>query len=81
MVVPEKRGKGPFDEASIHTFFGAMSQPLKLTGTTLRGNDDIRVSYEYTTDAGRRCQGRADIQTAYMFGKTLISRIKALDGC
>ncbi|MDU0364384.1 hypothetical protein RWK44_28760 [Rhizobium sp. 25PS6] len=28
LVVPEKRG--PFNEASIHTFFGAMSQPLKL---------------------------------------------------
>ncbi|WP_246621874.1 hypothetical protein [Rhizobium laguerreae] len=30
LVVPEKRGQGPFNEASIHTFFGAMSQPLKL---------------------------------------------------
>jgi len=81
MVVPEKRGKGPFNEASIHTFFGAMSQPLKLTGTTLRGADDVRVSYEYTTVAGRHCQGRADVQTVYVFGRTLISRIKALDGC
>lgn len=58
-----------------------MSEPLKLTGTTLRGADDIRVSYEYVTNAGRRCRGRADVQTVYAFGKTLISRIKALDGC
>ncbi|MCA1443247.1 hypothetical protein I6F07_24095 [Ensifer sp. IC4062] len=81
MVVPDKRGKGPFNEASIHAFFGAMSEPLKLTGTKLRGDDGVRVSYQYTTDAGRRCQGRADVQTVYVFGKTLISRIKALDGC
>lgn len=81
MVVPEKRGKGPFNEASIHAFFGAMSKPLKLTGTTLRGANDIRVSYEYVTNAGRQCRGRADVQTVYAFGKTLISRIKALDGC
>lgn len=81
MVVPEKRGKGPFNEASIHAFFGAMSEPLKLTGTTLRGNDGVRVSFQYTTDAGRRCNGRADVETVYVFGKTLISRIKALDGC
>lgn len=79
MVVPEKRGKGPFNQASIHSFFAAMSEPLKLTTTTLRGADDIRVSYEYV--AGRRCRGRADVQTVYVFGKTLISRIKALDGC
>lgn len=81
LVVPEKRGKGPFNEASIHAFFGAMSQPLKLTGTTLRSGDDVRVSYEYVTDGGRRCRGRADVQTVYVFGKTLISRIEALDGC
>lgn len=81
LVIPEKRGKGPFNEASIHTFFGTMSEPLKLTGTALRGTDDVRVSYEYVTNAGRRCRGRADVQTAYVFGKTLVSRIKALDGC
>jgi hypothetical protein len=55
---------------SIHAFFGAMSQPLKLTGTALRGNDDVRVSYQYVTSDGRRCQGRADVQTTYVFGKT-----------
>ena len=81
LVVPEKRGQGPFNEVSIHAFFGAMSEPLKLTGTALRGNDDVRVSYEYVTNDGRRCQGRADVQTTYVFGKTLVSRIKALDGC
>lgn len=81
MVVPEKRGKGPFNEASIQAFFGAMSEPLRLTETTLLGSDDVRVSYQYTTVAGRHCEGRADVETVYVFGKTLISRIKALDGC
>lgn len=81
LVVPEKRGKGPFNEASIQAFFGAMSEPLRLTGTTLLGSDDVRVSYQYTTVAGRHCEGRADVQTVHVFGKTLISRIKALDGC
>ncbi|WP_246805744.1 hypothetical protein [Rhizobium leguminosarum] len=57
------------------------SEPLKLTGTALRGNDDVRVSYQYVTNDGRRCQGRADVQTTYVFGKTLVLRIKALDGC
>lgn len=81
LVVPEKRGKGPFNEASIHDFFGSMSAPLRLTGTTLRGDSQVRVSYSYETDKGRRCKGRADVETVYLYGRTLISRIKALDGC
>jgi hypothetical protein len=28
IVVPEKRGKGPFNEQSIHAFYGAMSKAL-----------------------------------------------------
>ncbi|MEY9783968.1 hypothetical protein ABIA23_005435 [Sinorhizobium fredii] len=81
LVVPEKRGRGPFNEASIRSFFGAMSVPLMLTDTTLRGRDEVRVSYEYVTDRGRRCRGRADVETVYTLGKTLISRIMTLDGC
>lgn len=80
-VVPEKRARGPFNVESIRSFFGAMSQPLTLTGTALRSRDEVRVSYEYVTDQGRRCRGRADVTTVYTFGKTLISQIKALDGC
>ncbi|MBV7518963.1 hypothetical protein [Ensifer sp. ENS12] len=81
LVVPEKRGKGSFNEESIHTFYSAMSVPLRLTGTTLRGTDAVRVSYEYKTDKGRTCRGRADVHTIYLYGRTLISRIKAIDGC
>ena len=45
------------------------------------GDSQVRVSYTYETDTGRRCQGRADVETVYLYGGTLISRIKALDGC
>ena len=81
LVVPEKRGKGPFNEQSIHAFYGAMSARLKLTGTSLSGQDTVRVSYEYRTDKGRQCRGRADVHTVYAYGRTLISRIISLDGC
>ncbi len=81
LVVPEKRGKGPFNEKSIHAFYGSMSAKLKLTATSLSGQDTVRVSYEYRTELGRQCRGRADVQTVYAYGRTLISRIKALDGC
>ncbi len=81
LVVPEKRGKGPFNERSIQAFYSAMSVPLRLTGTSLSGKDTVRVSYEYETTEGRQCRGRADVQTVHEYGRTLISRIKALDGC
>ncbi|MCQ1779409.1 hypothetical protein NOJ05_19560 [Neorhizobium galegae] len=81
IVVPEKRGKGPFNEKSIHAFFSAMSEPLRIISMTLRGRDEVMVSYEYTTDKGRACRGRADVRTVYGYGRTLISGIKALDGC
>ena len=81
LVVPEKRGKGPFNEQSIHAFYSAMSVPMKLTGTSLSGKDVVRVSYEYRTVQGRQCRGRADVETVYLYGRTLISRIRALDGC
>ncbi|MET4687694.1 hypothetical protein [Sinorhizobium fredii] len=61
--------------------YSAMSVRLRLKGATLRGADEVRVSYEYETDKGRQCRGRADVHTIYLYGRTLISRIEALDGC
>lgn len=81
LVVPEKRGKGSFNEASIHSFFRAMSQRLTLTAVALRNTGEVRVTYEYVTQEGRQCRGRADVTTVFRSGKTFISRIKALDGC
>ena len=81
LVVPEKRGKGPFNEMSIRTFFSAMASPLRLKRTTLTGADRVRVSYEYRKANGWQCRGRADVETVYLYGRTLISRIEALDGC
>lgn len=81
LVIPEKRGQGPFNERSINVFYSDMSDPLKLTSTSLLRGNTVRVSYEYTTTRGRQCRGRADVQTVYIYGHTLISKIKALDGC
>lgn len=81
LVVPEKRGKGAFNEDSIRNYFGAMSIPLMLTSTKLIGQNVVRVNYTYKTNSGIFCNGRADVETTFIYGKTLISRIKALDKC
>ncbi|MCJ9749972.1 hypothetical protein MOV61_04480 [Neorhizobium sp. BETTINA12A] len=81
LVIPEKRGQGPFNETSIHTFYSAMSTRLTLRSTDRLSENVVRVSYHYMTSTGRACWGRADVQTIHVYDRTLISRIKALDGC
>ncbi|BCG79901.1 COG3904 family protein [Mesorhizobium sp. 113-3-3] len=81
LVVPDKRGIGPFNETSIHSYFGGLSVPLQLESIGRRGKDKVAVVYSYSRADGFVCKGRAEVLTAYRYGKTLISRIKALDGC
>lgn len=81
LVTPEKRGKGPFNEANIRTFFGAMSKPLKLTELKLVDGSTVEVRYSYEKNTGRSCDGRAIVRTTGKFGRRFIEGIKALDGC
>ncbi|MDF3152048.1 hypothetical protein P3C58_08670 [Mesorhizobium sp. XAP10] len=81
LVVPEKRGIGPFNEASIHSYFGGLSSPLQLESTARHGADKVAVAYKYSRADGSACDGKAEVQTTYKYGKTLISKIRALSGC
>ncbi|WP_292364827.1 hypothetical protein [Mesorhizobium sp.] len=80
-VVPEKRGIGPFSETSIHSFFSGLSTPLKLRSVSRKGTDKVVAAYSYVRTNGAVCDGRAEVRTTYRYGKTLISRISALNGC
>ncbi|MER8567445.1 hypothetical protein NKH85_15785 [Mesorhizobium sp. M0924] len=81
LVVPEKRGIGPFNEASIHSYFGGLSARLQLESIARRSADKVAVAYTYSRADGSACNGKAEVQTTYKYGKTLISRIRALNGC
>ncbi|MBZ9812483.1 hypothetical protein [Mesorhizobium sp. CA7] len=81
LVVPEKRGIGPFNETSIHSYFGGLSVPLQLESVARHGADKVAVAYTYSRADGSTCNGKAEVQTTYKYGKTLISKIRALDGC
>ncbi|MFK0689526.1 hypothetical protein ACFX5Q_15135 [Mesorhizobium sp. IMUNJ 23033] len=81
LVIPEKRGIGPFNEASIHSYFGGLSAPLQLESVARRGADKVAVAYTYSRADGSACNGKAEVQTTYKYGKTLISKIRALNGC
>ena len=47
LVVPEKRGIGPFNERNIGQFFGSMQEPLKVNSVRLIGSDTVEVNYTY----------------------------------
>ncbi|MER8648965.1 hypothetical protein [Mesorhizobium sp. M0586] len=81
LVIPEKRGIGPFNESSIHTFFGGLKIPLALESVSRKSSDKVVASYSYTRSNGSKCKGRAEVSTTYKFGKTLIGKIRALNGC
>ncbi|RWN10217.1 MAG: hypothetical protein EOR94_29305 [Mesorhizobium sp.] len=81
LVIPEKRGVGPFNETSIHSFFGDLSVPLQLEAIARRGADKVAVEYSYSRANGAVCKGKAEVATVYKYGKTLISKIRALSGC
>ena len=81
LVIPEKRGIGPFNESSIHSFFGGLAEPLRLQSVASVRSGEVEVSYHYVKSNGETCDGRANVTTVYRFGKTLISKIRALDGC
>lgn len=77
LVVPEKRGIGPFNELNMARFFGNMREPLQLQSVRPSGSDLVVAEYRYVYANGRVCNGRAEVTTAYVFGNTLIRGIKA----
>jgi hypothetical protein len=81
LVVPDKRGKGPFNEANIHQFFGGLSQPLQLRGTVLETKDNVEATYQYAKADGSACHGKSLVRTTFAYGTTLIAGIRALSGC
>lgn len=81
LVIPDKRGKGPFNEVNIHSFFSTLDKPLRLRGANLRDESVVEVTYDYVKAGGEVCNGKANVRTTYAFGKTLITGIKALSGC
>lgn len=80
-VVPEKRGSGAYDIASMNRFYGNMSVPVRLLAAEPIGRDAVRVRYHYVHVSGRACDGVADVALAERDGLALIERIKALNGC
>lgn len=77
LVVPEKRGVGPFNEINIINFFGNTREPLRLLSVRQLDRNLVLVKYSYVDAGGRTCNARSRVTTTYAFGKTLIQEVKA----
>ena len=77
LVVPEKRGIGPFNERNMASFFGNMREPLQLRSVRPSGSDLVVAEYRYVYANGKVCNGQAEVATAFVFGNTFIKGIKA----
>lgn len=76
LVVPEKRGMGPFNEKNIVSFFGSMREPLVVRSLDRIDADTVLVQYTYKTTK-TQCSATATVKTEYLLGDTLIRSIKA----
>jgi hypothetical protein len=77
LVVPEKRGAGPFNEANITAFYSSLRASLRILSIARVGDDMVGVRYRFTRANGSVCSGNATVNTVLMGGKTLIKGITA----
>lgn len=77
LVIPEKRGIGPFSELEISRFFGGLQVPLVVEDIRQTGENTVNVRYRYSKDSSRYCKGNAVVTTINKYGKTLIEKIAA----
>lgn len=76
IVVPAKRGRGPFNEADMSRFYGSFEEPLSLR--SIRPIDERRVEARYSYRVSRStCEGRAIVETERVAREVLIRRIRA----
>jgi hypothetical protein len=76
LVVPAKRGRGPFNEADMSRFYGSFEEPLSLR--SIRPIDERRVEARYSYRVSRStCEGRAIVETERVAREVLIRRIRA----
>jgi hypothetical protein len=77
LVVPEKRGKGAFNEANITRFYSSLREPLKILSIERISSDFAEVKYKFVRPNGSVCYGTAKVNTIFSNGKTLIQGISA----
>jgi uncharacterized caspase-like protein len=77
LVVPEKRGAGPYIEANINKFYSTLREPLKILSVERIDTDHVSVKYSFARPSGSTCAGEAKVNTIFQNGSTFIKGIAA----
>lgn len=77
LVVPEKRGLGPFSEPNISGYFGKLPKMLQVLQIKREASDRFIVTYEYGRADGFTCATSATVTTIFSYGQHLIQKIAA----
>ena len=80
-IIPAKRRTGPLSAAALSSFYGDLRRPLQLLEVAELDANRYRASYRFETWNGARCEGTSVVTTADVGGASLISRIRAENGC
>lgn len=76
LVIPAKRGAGPFQEANISKFYRSFKEPLVIR--SIRAIDENHVEAKYRYRASKTpCEGIAIVETQPVRQQTLIRSIRA----
>ena len=81
LVVPEQRRAGHLSAWELSRFYSALREPLRLVDIRPVDERVVRVRYEYVWPDGDECFGAANVWTTEQDGETMISRVRALNGC
>jgi hypothetical protein len=76
IVIPAKRGIGPFNETNISRFYGSMQRPLSLRSIRLIDASLLEAKYSYRVST-TTCEGTAIVETQRVSQETLIRSIRA----
>jgi hypothetical protein len=76
IVVPAKRGVGPFHEASMSRFYRSLKEPLVVRSIRAIGENRVEARYRYRATK-TPCEGLAIVETQSIRQQTLIRSIRA----
>ncbi len=77
LVIPEKRGIGPFNEKNISQFYSSLRDPLRVSSIDRVNDNVVHVRYRFTRPNGTSCIGDATVQTILMDGRAMIQKISS----
>jgi hypothetical protein len=76
IVIPAKRGVGPFDAANMSKFYRSFKEPLRVRSIRQIDANVVEAKYSYRASA-TRCEATAIVETEVVLRQTLIRRIRA----